>query len=126
MTISIDEYRARVRKSEVGQERMRELRASVHEAVRATAVTGDANWDHFLAKIEGRIKTYRGALEAEQRVLCHPSTVNQDKIMEAKIKIVALESAVQALEEIIDLPRALIHAGLESQERLKAIGEQTT
>ena len=126
MTISFDEYCSRLRDSEPGRERIQQLRAQIHEAVRASAVTGHPDWDHFLARIEGRIKGYESALATEQALLCHPGTVNVDKIMEAKIKIVALEASAQALRDVIELPRALIAQGAEASDKLRSIEPGTT
>lgn len=118
MPVSIDEYKRQLRNSEPGRERVQQLRADIYEAVRASAVTGDANWDHFLARLEGRIKAYESNLAAVQAVLCHPDTVNVDTIMAAKIKIVALEASAQALREIIDLPKLIIERGGKAKDAL--------
>lgn len=121
MSISLDEFRAKTRESEPGRERIQQLRTQIHEAVRATAVTGHADWDHYLEKVEGRIKAYEDMKAVEQAILCSPEMVNQDKIMATKLKIVTYESAKQALLEIIDLPRMMIEQGSDASEKLRSI-----
>lgn len=126
MALSFDEYRSRGRDPERQREHIQQLRAVIHEAVRTSAVTGHPDWDHFLARLEGRIKAYETETAAVQAVLCHPGTVNVDKIMEAKIKIVALEASAQALREVIELPRLLIAHGAEASDMLRSVEPETT
>lgn len=119
--ISRDEFVARIRNSEPAKERIRQLQAQVHEAVRASAVTGHADWDHFMAAIEGRIKTYKTLIAAEQIKLNNPSLVNADEIMLLKVKLACLNSGMGALEEIIELPKLIIKDGAEAADRLRSI-----
>ena len=121
--ISRDEFVSRIRRSEPAQERIRQLQAQVHEAVRASAVTGDKNWDHFLAAIEGRIKTYRDLIASEQIKLNNPLLVNGDEIMLLKVKLACLTSGMAALEEIIALPKIIIEQGAEAAGKLHGIAD---
>lgn len=119
MTLSLDDFRARVRSSEPGQERIRQLMAQTHEAVRASAVTGHADWDHFLAAIEGRIKSYQAMVATEQIKLNNPALVNADEIMLIKVRLACLNEGRSALEDIIELPKKLIEQGATAVERLR-------
>ena len=118
-TMSLDEFRARVRSSEPAQERIRQLQAQTHEAVRASAVTGHPDWDHFLAAVEGRIKSYQAMVAAEQVKLSNPALVNADEIMFIKVRLACLNEGCSALEDIIELPKRLIGQGADAADRLR-------
>ncbi len=119
--ISRDEYLKNIRNSEPGKERIRQLQAQTFEAVRATAVTGHPDWDHFLSAVEARIKAYREMAEVEQAKLNNPLIVNADEIMLLKVKLACLNEGRTALEGVIELPKALISQGLEASKRLHNI-----
>jgi len=121
MTISFDEYRAKVRTSPYGQERVRSMQTAVHEAVRAQALTGNEHWDHFLEAVEARIKQYEAERDAQQRILVDPKAVNADILMGTKMIVVACNAAIATLEDIVMLPRAIIAAGEEASGKLKGM-----
>lgn len=121
MSISIDEYRSRLKASEPGRERIQQLKAQVHEAVRATAITGDANWDHFLALVEGRIAQYRGMIASKQAQLGDPTLVNAEQIMLLKVTLACLQASMGELEVVISLPKMLIESGSEAASKLAAM-----
>jgi len=123
MTISFDDYRNRThtRDPAAGQQRIRELQASIHEAVRATAVTGHAEWDHFLELIEGRIAKYRDMIAVEQSALVAPGLVNSEQIMLLKVRLACLQTALCELEAVIALPKILIAGGSEAASMLATL-----
>ena len=122
MTISLDEYRARVRTSFFAEDRLQSLRADVREAVRAHALTGSEHWDHYLEAIEARIAGYREMATQEHALLCDPTLVNGDKIMAAKIKVACFNTAIGVLEEVMSLPKVLIAAGKDASAKIKEFG----
>jgi len=121
MTISLDEFRARTKDSAPAQRRVLELQAAVREAARAKALTGDANWDHYLEEIETRIKTYQDIAAQDHAKLCDPKVVNVDEIMALKIKIACFNMAIAVLEEVMVLPKAIIAGGADAAAKLQAI-----
>ena len=122
MTVStIDEFRMRVGKTPAAQDRKREMQAQVHEGVRAQAITGHADWDHFLAGIQGRIKMHQEAAAVEHARLCDPAVVNQDEIMKSKVRVACFNMAIAVLEEVQLLPKRLIEAGQDAAAKLRAI-----
>ena len=121
MTTSLDEFRSRLRSSEPGQERIKQLQAQTHEAVRASAVTGHPDWDHFLAAIEGRIKSYQTMIANEQVRLSNPELVNGDEIMLIKVRLACLNEGRKVLEDVIGLPKKLIEQGLAARETLRTL-----
>lgn len=102
---TIDEYRAN--HPRIVRERTPELRMIAHEAVRLEAVTGDEDWDHFLAYLEAALRATTRQREAAQTALLDPRMVNNDAIHACKLSIAALEARIGTLKEIITLPKFL-------------------
>lgn len=125
MKPTFDEFRRQIVASPAGKERVLQMQADVHEAVRATAVTGHKDWDHFVEQIEGRIKSCIEAAAAEQRVLNDPMLVNDEKIRACKVKIACLDAARSTLEDIVGLPKSIIERGARAADTLRALGGGT-
>lgn len=122
MKLTFDEFRRAIVTTPAGKERVLQMQADIHEAVRASAVTGHPDWDHFVEQIEGRIKQYAAERERQQGVLADPRVVSADVIMAAKIVLVSCNAAIAALEDVVGLPKSLIDRGARSMDTLRAIG----
>lgn len=102
----------------------REVRPSVNlqmiaqESVRAAAVTGDADWDHFLAYIEAVIKIATKHLDIEVTKLRDPYRVNVDEIAKCKAAITALEARIATMTEVILLPKFIKEQGEAARAKI--------
>ena len=66
MSISLDEYRRRLRASPQGEARMNEWRGMAQEAPRMSALTGSADWDWYLRYVEASIKMADRLIEGKR------------------------------------------------------------
>jgi hypothetical protein len=87
------------------------LEVIAREALRAEAVTGDENWDHFLTHLEANIRATEVQLEAEDRKLRSPYLVNDEQIRTLKAHITRLEERIRTLKEVLMLPKYLKQHG---------------
>lgn len=95
------------------------LEVIAREALRAEAVTGDENWDHFLSYIEAAIKAAETQLQHEDAKLRSPYLVNDEAIRVLKAQITALTTRVATLREVIMLPKYLKEHGERAREFLE-------
>lgn len=123
--ISIDEYLARAPKLAPSAEKMNNLRAIAQEPVRMDAVTGDADWDHFLAYLEARIKAVESTAEVERTRLASPLLVDPQQIMLVKIAIVDLDAVARTLKEVIMLPKWIKAQGEKAWQVLSELEQKT-
>jgi hypothetical protein len=107
MPISIDEFRkaTSLKSADRLTSMAGALQALAQEAVRMEAVTGSAEWNHFLAYIEAAAKDARAKRDYEIQRLRDPMMVDAKEMATSKAKLAVLDGRINALDEVIGLPK---------------------
>jgi hypothetical protein len=116
--ISLDEFKQRRRPV---RDIASDLRMIQQQAVRQDAVTGDANWDYFLAYLEHALQNAEGAREAEDRKLRNPQLVNDEQIRACKVSLAQIEARIGTLKEILMLPKFLKEHGDLAKKQIEEL-----
>lgn len=111
MSVSLDEFRGRLRTTPQGQERTADLKAMAQEVPRMVALTGDQNWDWFARYLEAQIKAAERMIEIEKEKLASPAVTLHEQMLLIKNKILTWQSRVETLREVIALPKYLRDQG---------------
>ena len=120
MTISLDEFRAKVRETPKNQERIAELRALIQEPPRMEALTGRLEWNHNLRYIEAQIKLAEGEITVRRAQAATLVLTEPEKARAAAVAVVIFETRAETLKEVIMLPRYLIENGAKAKKSLRA------
>lgn len=83
----------------------------VREAVRMDALTGDENWDFFLAYLEAALRAAEAQQKIEDSKLRSPLLVNDEAIRALKAQLTFIESRIHTLKEVLMLPKYLKEHG---------------
>jgi hypothetical protein len=116
MNRTLDEHRKE--NPRIGRDRIPEMRMMLAEAVRMEAVTGDPDWDHYLAYLEAALMATTRLLDVELARLRDPRFVNSEMIQVCKSAIAALEARIGTLKEIQSLPKFLKERGAMARESI--------
>ena len=116
MSVSLDEYRRRLRGSPQGEARMNELRGMMQEAPRMEALTGHADWDWYLRYVEASIKMADRLIESKRGQAASLVLVDEPKAKAAAVMVTALEARRDTLLELIALPKWIIENGAKASE----------
>jgi len=118
MTMNIDEYRKEhpIKAAQPRLDVTAELKSIAQEFVKLEALTGDPDWDYFLRYIQAALSASTKHQEFEEKVLLNPLQVNTEEIMKAKIKTAILFGRVEALKEVLALPK-MLKDGAETARR---------
>lgn len=111
MSISLDEFRARVRATPQGQGRIAELKGMAQEAPRMAALTGSAEWDWYLRYVEANIKMCERQIEVKRNQASSLVLVDEPAAKAAAVIATALESRAETLRELILLPKWIMENG---------------
>lgn len=116
MRLSIDEFKSRPRapRADIGES----LRAVHQQAVRLAAVTGDPDWDYFLAYVESAVQSAERTRTQEETKLRDSRLVNDEAIRTIKISIAQLDARIGAFKEVLLLPKFLKEQGDKAKLRL--------
>ena len=114
---SLDEFRARPQLAPRARS-MGTLQIVQQQAVRQSALTGDANWDPFLSYIEAAIAATERKRDAEDVKLRDPNLVNDEAMRGIKINLVRLEERIGALKEVLALPKFLKEQGESARRQI--------
>lgn len=118
MTISIDEFRKRPKTASA--ERLartaQALEGITREAVRMEALTGNPEWDHFLSYLEAAHKAALRHREVEFAKLRDPMLVDPQEIQRCKIKVAIIDTRIEAIDEIMALPKFIQDHGEKARE----------
>jgi hypothetical protein len=82
-----------------------------HEAVRLEALTGDPDWDHFLAYFEAALKMATRMRDQEMTRLRDPGLVNPDDVAKLRANLLRLDARIDTLSEVLMLPQLLKKQG---------------
>ena len=116
MSVSLDEYRKRLRSSPQGEARIHELRGMAQEAPRAAALTGSAEWDWYLRYVEASIKMAERLVEGKRVQAASLVLVDEAKAKAAAVQVTALEARRDTLLELISLPKFIIENGKQAAD----------
>ena len=119
MTLSIDEYRSRPRAAgAVPEERIAKLSAFVQEAVRATALTGDQNWDTYLRYVEAHIRAAERACEMNKGKAAALVLVDEAAAKSAAVLAATYATRAETLRELIHIPKWIRESGDEAKKKI--------
>lgn len=119
MTITLDEYRSRKPNKASAESLERTARALdgiTREAVRMEALTGNAEWDHFLSYMEAAHKAAIKHREYEFAKLRDPMQVDPQEIQRCKAKIAMVDSRIETLDELMKLPKFIREHGERARD----------
>jgi len=112
---TLDEYR---QQRKAPRDRSPELHALAREAVRAEAVTNDADWNHFLSYLEAAISRTTSLRDQEDKRLRDPLLVEDLEIRRCKVRIAELETRIATLKEVILLPKFIKEQGNLARQQI--------
>ena len=121
MSVSLDDFRNRVRATPQAQGRINELKGLAQEAPRMAALTGSAEWDYFLRFVEAQIKLAEREAEVKRGQAATLILVDEDKAKAAALAYTILQSRAETLREVILLPKWLIEQGGKAADLVAAI-----
>ena len=116
MTVSIDEYRTRLRAMPSAQNRVNELKGLAQEAPRMAALTGSAEWDFYLRYIEAQIQIAELEIEEKRNQAAGLVLLDESKAKAAALAGAILEARAATLREVIMLPKWLIEQGAKAAD----------
>ena len=111
MSISLDDFRSRVRETPQAQARIMELKGMAQDVPRMVALTGDTNWDYYLRHIEAQIKAAERMVAIEKEKLSSPAITLHEQMLLIKNRITIWQSRAETLREVIALPKYLRDQG---------------
>lgn len=114
--LTIDEFHSRpkVVRPDLGAS----LRAIAQQAARQEAVTGDPDWDYFLAYIENALQTAERERATDEVRLHDPNLVSDDKVRALRMSLIRLDVRIGTLKEVLLLPKYLKKQGDMAKESL--------
>lgn len=119
--IDRDDYEAYVKAKKPRNGQAQSLEFLVQAQVRMENLTGDANFDRFLTYLQSSSESMNALLEDLERRICDPATHDGTEIMELKLAIARMMGRVEAMNAVIELPKAIIETGERARERLKVL-----
>jgi hypothetical protein len=108
--LTLDEYRDR-RPLPKREPNPRQAEAILREAARMDVLTGDPDWDYFLAYLEAAVKAAQRVLDSEVAKLRSPLLVDDLAIRALKASITRIEARIGAFNEVIELPKLIKERG---------------
>ena len=111
MSTSLDDFRTRARPSVVSQARALELRGMMQEAPRAAALTGSAEWDHYLRYVEAHIKAAERMAEMKKNQAASLVLVDEEKAKAAAVLATVYQARAETLRELILIPKWIRESG---------------
>lgn len=79
------------------------------ESARSGALVGSPEWDTFLGYIESIIKTHREIADQARASLEDSKVVSYENLIHSKMILREASAVVRNLEQIVQLPYAIIH-----------------
>ena len=120
MSVSLDDFRNRARPAALSQARALELRGMMQEAPRAAALTGSAEWDHYLRYVEAHIKAAERMAEMKKNQAASLVLVDEEKAKAAAVLATVYQARAETLRELILIPKWIRESG---EAAAKAIAE---
>lgn len=117
--LTIDDFKRRPRPI---RDLASDLRIIAQQAVRHEAVTGDPNWDFFLAYLEHALQAAESQRDQEDKRLRNPALVNDEAIRTCKVALAQLEARIGTLKEVMMLPKFLKEQGNLAKQQITELG----
>ena len=114
---TLDEFR-KLPRATTRESAIAKVHLVAQQALRQDAVTGDPNWDYFLAYIEAAIAVNERARAGEDIKLRDPSLVNDEKIRVLRVNIVRIDERIATFKEVLSLPKFLKSQGEVARKQI--------
>ena len=100
-----------------------QLELVAQQAVKASLLTGDPNWDMLTTMVQGVIEIAQQQANAFQAALNDPEIVNHEALLLAKMSLRETLARIEAWEAVLQLPAGIMRDGAKAAEKLEKFGE---
>lgn len=99
------------------------LETAMAASTRIDLLTGDPNWDHFLAYIEAAVLSMKERESGYARKLEDPMLVDPQEMMKIKVQLAQARARIEAWQAVQQLPKDILNLGAQAKSIMERLSE---